>query len=112
MDITVAQRDQATVVSIAGSVDALTVDTFTEALKKQFEQGNLMLVADLNEVEYMSSAGIRALLSMVKESRGLGGDLLLAAAGGGAHRVLEMTGFMSIVKVFSDVDAALASLDT
>lgn len=112
MDITVAQRDQATVVSVAGSVDALTVDTLTEALKKQFEQGNLILVADLNEVEYMSSAGIRALLSMVKESRGLGGDLLLAAARGGAHRVLEMTGFMSIVKVFSDVDAALASLDS
>ena len=112
MDITVAQRDQATVVSVAGSVDALTADTLTESLKKQFEQGNLMLVADLNEVEYMSSAGIRALLSMVKESRGLGGDLLLAAAGGAAYRVLEMTGFMSIVKVFSDVDAALASLDT
>ena len=112
MDITVAQRDQATVVSVVGSVDALTVDTLTEALKKQFEQGNLMLVADLNDVDYMSSAGIRALLNMVKESRGLGGDLLLAAARGGAHRVLEMTGFMSIVKIFSDVDAALASLDT
>jgi stage II sporulation protein AA (anti-sigma F factor antagonist) len=112
MDITVAQRDQATVVSVVGSVDALTVDTLTEALKKQFEQGNLMLVADLNDVDYMSSAGIRALLNMVKESRGLGGDLLLAAARGGAHRVLEMSGFMNIAKIFSDVDAALASLDT
>jgi hypothetical protein len=49
---------------------------------------------------------------MAKEILGLGGDLLLAVAGGGARRVPEMTGFISIVKVFSDVDVALASLET
>jgi len=110
VDISIAEKDKAIVVSISGSIDALTGDSLMDTLKEQIDQGNSLLVVDFGQVDYVSSAGLRALLGTLKESRQLGGDLLLADVQGDPYRVLEMSGFMSILKVFPDVDAALASL--
>ena len=110
MDIEISKKDKAIVVSISGSIDALTGDELMDTLKKQIDQGNSLLVVDFSRVDYVSSAGLRALLGTLKESRQLGGDVLLAAVQGDPYRVLEMSGFMSILKVFPDVDAALSSL--
>ncbi len=110
MDISIASKGKATVVSVVGSIDALTSDTLMDALKEQIERGNTTLVMDFRQVDDVSSTGLRILLGVVKESRQLGGDLLLAAVREGPHRVLEMSGFMNILKVFSDVDAAVAAL--
>jgi anti-sigma B factor antagonist len=63
-------------------------------------------------VEYTSSAGLRALLATVKEARIKGGDLRLASVGGSVHRVLELSGFTSILKLYGDVDAAVASYES
>lgn len=110
MEISIASQSKFTVVTIVGSIDSLTGGTFTDELKKQIEQGNTLLVADFSQVDYVSSAGLQALLGAVKESRQLGGDLVLASVQGSPSRVLEMSGFMDILKVFPDVDTAIDSL--
>jgi anti-sigma B factor antagonist len=60
-------------------------------------------------VNYTSSAGLRALLGNVKESRRLGGDLRIAAMQPAVERVLSLSGFTSIIKVYSDTGAAVSS---
>jgi anti-anti-sigma factor len=109
MEITVEQRDDVTVISVEGSVDALTADTFLQALQSRLDEGEIRLVADLEQVSYASSAGLRAVLVALKESRQQGGDLRLAAVQKGVSRVLELSGFTSILKVYPDVEAAVAS---
>ena len=69
MDVTVEQRHPATVVRIAGSVDGITADALLDALTAQLEAGHLLLVGDLTQVAYTSSAGLRTLLSTVKQAR-------------------------------------------
>jgi anti-anti-sigma factor len=71
--------------------------------------GSPRLVGNLAGVDYTSSAGLRALLETVKESRQHGGDLRLASVRPEVLRVLELSGFTSILQVFDDVDAAVAS---
>lgn len=109
MDITIEQQNDVTVIRVEGSVDALTADTFLEALQSQLGEGTPRLVADLERVNYASSAGLRAVLVALKESRQQGGDLRLAAVQKGVYRVLELSGFTSILKVYPDVEAAVAS---
>jgi anti-sigma B factor antagonist len=109
MDITVEQVPPATVVRIAGSVDGLTAETLLTALQQQIDDGNVRLVGDLSGVAYTSSAGLRALLATVKSARQKGGDFRLAASVPAVHRVLEMSGFTSILKTYDTVDAAVSS---
>ena len=109
MDIVVEQRAPATVVRISGSVDGLTADTLMATLQQQIDAGNTRLIADLSGVSYTSSAGLRALLATVKQSRQHGGDFRLAAVVPSVRKVLEMSGFTSIIKMYDDVDLAVAS---
>jgi anti-anti-sigma factor len=49
------------------------------------------------------------LLGTVKEARRHGGDLRLAAVRAPVLRVLELSGFTSILKCFADVPTAVGS---
>ena len=109
MDIVVEHRAPATVVRITGSVDGLTADTLLSTLQQQIDAGNIRLIGDLSGVSYTSSAGLRALLATVKSARQQGGDFRLANVLPPVHKVLEMSGFTSIIKLYADVDLAVAS---
>ena len=109
MQITFEQRATATVVYIVGNVDGTTAEALMSALLAQVEGGSTCLVADLSGVEYTSSAGLRAILASVKQARQRGGDFRLAAVLPPVYRVLEISGFTSILKLYGDVDAAVAS---
>ena len=109
MDITAKQLDQTTVVSVIGSVDALTAGEVNSFLSAQIGSGHTQIVADLSQVDFMSSAGLRAILGMLKESRQQGGYLRLAAAQPGVDKILKMSGFTTILKAYSTVDEAVAS---
>jgi anti-sigma B factor antagonist len=109
MEIKVEQRERVTVAIPIGDVEALTAKEVAAFLDGQLEEGKNCLVADLSQVGYMSSAGLRALLATLKEARHKGGDFRLAAAQDNVRQVLEMSGFTSIFQVFSTVEEAVAS---
>jgi len=109
MEIRSEQRDRVTVVAIDGSVDGLTAPSLAQSFRQQIGEGRVHIVADLGRVSYTSSAGLRALLEAVKESRQRGGDLRLASVQPDVYRVLDLSGFTGILKLFPDVDAAVAS---
>ncbi len=109
MEIRVEKRGPVAIVSIDGSVDGSTAGDLVSSLRQQVTDGSVQLVADLAGVDYTSSAGLRALLEMVKEARLHGGDLRLASVRREVLRVLELSGFTSILQVYPDVDSAVAS---
>jgi anti-anti-sigma factor len=109
LEIAITQQAHVTVALVSGSLDALTSDRLTAALTEQIEAGRVRLVGDLSGVEYTSSAGLRALLGVLKEARRQGGDLRLAAARDAVRRVLDMSGFTGIIKSYPDTAAAVAS---
>ncbi len=109
MELSVRPEKDVTVVVVRGSVDGLTADQLLASLSSEVEQGRSRLVVDCGELDYTSSAGLRALLGSVKQARARGGDLRLAAVQGPVLRVLELSGFTSILKDYPDVGAAVAS---
>ncbi|MEO8216765.1 MAG: STAS domain-containing protein [Acidobacteriota bacterium] len=109
MEIEVRSENEVTVVVIRGSVDGLTAEDLTSSLSSLIQAGQEKLVADFADVDYTSSAGLRALLATVKESRQRGGDIRLSAVRPEVMRVLQLSGFSNILKLYGDVRAAIAS---
>jgi len=109
MQVGVEERGAVVVVRIEGSIDGLTGPELQTVLDAQVTAGRHHIVADFAAVDYTSSAGLRVVLGTVKNARAAGGDFRLAAVGDGVRRVLELAGFLGIVKTFADVDAAVAS---
>jgi len=109
MKTEVKHKENITSVAVSGSVDALTAPDLARAIVDQIAEGHVYLVVDLTGVEFMSSAGLRTLLGAVKESRSQGGDLRIASTNPGIDKVLKMSGFNNIAKVFTSNADAVAS---
>lgn len=109
MELKTEVRNDTLVLSVKGSLDALTAPELADAIALQLRDGKTNLVADLSQLDYTSSAGLRVLLNGVKEARQNGGDLRLAAVQPNVKKVLDLSGFTSIMKSFPDVDSAVAS---
>jgi anti-sigma B factor antagonist len=108
MEISVKKSDQLSIVSIEGSIDALTADQVTTCLDEQIHDGAKNLLVDLAKVDFMSSVGLRVMLGALKETRKLGGDLCLACAQDGVARVLKMSGFTNLLEINDDIEKATA----
>ena len=109
MKTNVRQETNSTVIDVNGSVDALTAPELSKTLLDQIADGHANLVVNLIGVEFMSSAGLRSLLGAVKEARSKGGDLRIASATPGVDKVLRMSGFHNIAKVFPSQAEAVSS---
>jgi anti-anti-sigma factor len=109
MEVQYRNEEPATVAAITGAIDGITAGSLASSLAEQVKGGKVRLVADMAAVDYVSSAGLRALLATMKDARQAGGDLRLAAVRPDVHRVLDLSGFTSILKIYPDAAAALAS---
>ena len=109
MKTEVQHEGKSTVVTVTGSMDALTAAELSEVLTAQIAEGHANLVVDLIGVEFMSSAGLRSLLGAVKEARSSGGDLRITSTNPGIDKVLKMSGFHNIAKVFPSQAEAVSS---
>jgi anti-sigma B factor antagonist len=112
VEIQAEQHDRAVVITVTGSIDALTASELTRFFSEQIKPGEEQIVADMSQVDFMSSAGLRALLGALKESRQLGGDLYVAAPQPGVEKILKMSGFTSILKVYASVEEAVAGFQS
>lgn len=108
MELSTVISDDVVVVSVKGEVDAITAPELDAFLKDQLDQRKNMVV-NFSRLDYISSAGLRVLLAVVKVARRSGGDLRLAKVKDNIEKVLNVSGFISILKIYPDVDAAVGS---
>lgn len=109
MEMEVRHEGDIIIVSVAGSVDALTADELLSALMGHIDEGRSQMVVDMQDVSYTSSAGLRTIALALKASRRKGGDLRLAGLQKGVHRVFEMSGFDNILEIHESVEGAVES---
>ena len=107
MEILSEQCQAALIVSFVGDLDALTSEQAHAFIGSKLDGGQQQVVVDLGQVEFMSSAGIRVLLDMLRKSHSMGGDLCLAATQPGVQRTLEMACMERVLEVYPTVDEAV-----
>jgi len=109
MEMQDRQIDGVTVLSLSGSIDAMTAPKITEYIHGLVAKGNIKLVADFSGVDYTSSAGLRVLLGAIKATRAQSGDMRLFGVQPDVMKVLSLSGFTNILKLFDNQDTAVAS---
>ena len=102
-------KEAVTLVEVSGRVDSMSANQFGSGLMGQIDDGNVQLVLDLSSVDYMSSAGLREIVSGLKKAKKASGDLRLAQPSQRVREVLEMAGLDTIFKIFSTQDEAINS---
>ncbi len=68
------------------------------------------LLINLNQVPYLSSAGLRILLVLAKRFTGPDRAFAISGTGRLARKVLAASGFDAILKVYDSEDAAVAGM--
>lgn len=103
MEITTKEFKHCNVVSVKGRVDSSTAPQFSQVLEKMNKNGQYRLVIDMTGLEYMSSAGFRALLAAQRACKRYNrGEVVLASVPTRVKEALELAGFTELFKTFDD----------
>ncbi len=108
MNVNVTLENKTTLIQVSGRIDSTNANQLGDALMGEINQGHMQLVLDLASVDYMSSAGLREIVSALKKVRGKG-DLRLAQPSERVLEVLEMAGLDTIFQIYPDQSLALNS---
>ena len=95
------------VVAVKGRMDAASAPDFEKNMGTWIDDGQRAFAVDLSELDYISSAGLRAILSIAKKLKALNGNLMIASLKGSVKEVFEISGFSAIIPIYDNVDAAL-----
>ena len=97
MKIEKTQNEKKMVVALEGRLDTTTAPRLEEELKNSLA-GVTDLIIDLSKLEYISSAGLRVLLSAFKTMRNKG-KMKVTNANELVKEVFEVTGFSDFLPI-------------
>ena len=107
MNITQRVEGDVTVFLPEGRIDTLAATELDQALQAAVSAGKHNMVVDMSAVDYISSAGLRALAAVLVRSRAEGGDMKLAALNERVTRVFRIIGFDVLMSVHDTPEAAI-----
>ena len=110
MQVTVQSENNVTVASVEGRLDAVSGPKLESQLSKLIADGQTSIILDLDELEYISSAGLRVVLTTAKKLKALEGKLVLCNLQEMVMQIFEVSGFCSILNIADDKEAAFDAM--
>jgi anti-sigma B factor antagonist/stage II sporulation protein AA (anti-sigma F factor antagonist) len=98
MNITIQQGSETTI-AVSGQLDTLSAVEFDAAIRNVIESPANKIVIDGAELTYISSAGLRLLLTLQRGMAGKGGTLTLKNIRSEIMEIFVITGFSSILNI-------------
>ena len=95
----IAKNDSQTVITLEGRLDTLTAPELMEAVK---EPDFIELIVELKHLEYISSAGLRALLVCKKTADQCGASFFVKNPSPPVFEVMRMSGFDKVLAIQRD----------
>lgn len=97
LNITNNTENETMTVCLEGSLDTNTAPNFEDAMK-DMPDGITELIIDMEKLEYISSAGLRVLLTLYKQMT-VKGDMKLVHVNDIVKDILNVTGFTNFLKL-------------
>jgi anti-sigma B factor antagonist len=97
------------VVKVIGRVDSETAPELDDALSRLLEGEQYKIVLNLQDVDFLSSAGLRAIVKAYQTAQKSGGDVRLAAISEPIEVILRTVGMMQMLKMYPSNQEAIAS---
>ena len=109
LQITVMEQqgnENVTVLHLKGDLDGSTYKDL-QAKAEEIDAKNLLI--DMSDLNYMGSAGLRAIHSISNNSKEKGGAVKLLKPSEAVGRVLKTLGFDQFFEVYQDLDEAIGT---
>ncbi len=108
MEIMIKTLELCDIVQINGRIDSYTAPGLLEKLNEITANNRYKIILDLNDVSFVSSAGLRVFIDIQKTCKKQNrGEVILVNVPQRVHETLELAGFAPLFKFYSDVDSAI-----
>ena len=109
MEINIKNLEDINLVELIGDVDASTAPGVQQKISP-LAQAKSKILLDLSQVDYMSSAGLRVLLSLYRQTTAQDGKLVLVGLSEDVQDIMFVTGFLNFFPTGETLDAGLKEL--
>lgn len=109
MEINIKMVQEVSVAELAGEIDANTAPSIQEKILPLAQPGSKILL-DMTQVPYMSSAGLRMLLSLYRQTTAKEGKLVLVGLTEDIQDTMSVTGFLDFFTTCETLESGLAAL--
>jgi anti-anti-sigma factor len=107
VDIKEEKRGDVLVLRLKGRLDAISSPTAEKVVFDFINSGQARLILDFSGISYLSSSGMRMLLSTTKKLKTLSGRLVVCSIPVNVMEVLKMSGFDHVLELAMTEDEAL-----
>ena len=97
------------VMKVKGRVDSETAPELDDALTKLLQENRNQIVLNLQGVDFISSAGLRAVVKAYQAAKKAGGDVRLASVSNPVEVILRTVGMMQMLQMYPSDQEAMAS---
>lgn len=106
----IARLNEVDIVTMMVRVDSDTAGVLEKSLTSLLETGSKKIVCDFGATTYISSAGLRVLLSVTKTLVRSEGRIVLCSLRPNVNEIFKIAGFNQIIPVFPTREAAIRHL--
>jgi len=94
-------------IKINGYLDSSTFPKLQDRLTREIKDKKYHFLLDLQDLDYVSSAGLGVLMGILRQVRDKQGDLKIVNMSEKIRRVFNLLGFSRLMQVYSDEQGAL-----
>jgi anti-sigma B factor antagonist len=109
MIITNRQEGIFTIISMSGRFDAIGSREFKKIISRLMEMGNLRIVLDMAQVNFVDSSGMGTLIGTLRGIVKEGGEMRIAGLTPEVHTIFELTRLHRIFDIYETTEAAMAT---
>ena len=109
MDIDRSSMGEVQIVRVAGRLDSTSSPAFEAQVLPGIRPGANRVVLDFSALDYVSSAGLRVVLLIAKQTRATQGGFAIFGMPAAVHHVFRMSGFARIIPLFGTEAEAVGS---
>lgn len=110
MDIVETRSPEAVTLALNGRLDNATSPGFEERVLRMIGAGDVRLIIDLAQLDYISSVGLRVFMMAAKRVKPLGGKIVLCALQPTVKQVFDIAGFSTIFAIAATRDDAVTRI--
>ena len=107
MEVTTESADGALIAKAGGRIDGTNAGDFESAMQAAFTDSSDAVVLDCEELTYISSAGLRAILRIAKDLNRRTVKFMLCALSDPIREVFQISGFDKIITIHDTRSGAL-----
>jgi anti-anti-sigma factor len=110
METQVEEKGDVIVIRLEGRLDAASSPNLEKQINSIIDTGHFKIALNFVNVDYLSSSGMRLMLSISKKLKSLEGKLVACNMNEDVMDVIKMTGFQQVLEIYPTEEEAFSHL--